>query len=304
MQRFVVGPPLPPRARRAFTLIELLVVIAVIAILLSLLLPAVSMARAVARKSQSANNLRQLTLAWTQFTETNNGAMMPVMLYDPTKPTYRDYWFSRIIVNPTTSAQTVSFDEGFLAPYLEGNPDVFKDPDFDLSQVDETRFNRITTSYAYNYKYLAPGSSIQYDSSYNWIGVYTPGSTDPTTNKLVPPTGYLFSSLGAPGRTIVFADSAQGILADFTTTGIRENWYLDPPSNAFPNVHFRHTGDTANVSFADGHVESRKYVKPLTVASWVTAAQQAYFDTKRLGYIGTDDTLYDRKRERVDPQLP
>ena len=60
---------------------------------------------------------------------------------------------------------------------------------------------------------------------------------------------------------IVFADAAAVNCVNWpacTDLTFLETWYLEPPSNGFPNTHFRHQG-LANVGFLDGHVESHQW---------------------------------------------
>ena len=76
--------------RRGFTLVELLVVIAIIGILVGLTLPAVQMAREAARRAECQNNLKQIGLALSIFSSSNQ--QLPVAV-----DSNRFTWITKIL---------------------------------------------------------------------------------------------------------------------------------------------------------------------------------------------------------------
>ena len=79
---------------QAFTLVELLVVIAVIALLISLLLPALSRARQAAQKTMCAGNLRQLGVYFMIY-DSDHGVLPAYDLGFPWND--GDYWVNQLV---------------------------------------------------------------------------------------------------------------------------------------------------------------------------------------------------------------
>jgi prepilin-type N-terminal cleavage/methylation domain-containing protein len=214
--------------RRAFTLIELLVVIAIIAILASLLLPALSKAKAKGQQVECISNLHQLQVAWQGYAD-DNGGYVPVDLGGGTATTLGCYSSpgSWVLGNAQTSADITNLMSGTLYPYVP-NPGVYHCPS-DHSTLYNSSTPRIR-SYSVNYDLNFPGAN-------------TPPSTSRCADIKPDPAG-----------VFVFADEAETSIDEggLATSRFPATDWVNMPSD-------RHTmgGD---FSFADGHCDHWKWL--------------------------------------------
>ncbi|MBE0543768.1 MAG: DUF1559 domain-containing protein [Verrucomicrobia bacterium] len=215
----------------AFSLIELLVVIAVIAILAALLLPALGRSKSKAEGITCANNLKQLSLAWQMYADDNDGYLVNNH-GTPETLARRQTWANNVLdwVDGDDNTNLVYLTDSKLGPYANRATQIYKCPS---DREPALNGQRIRT--------MAMNAQV--------------GNPGELTNRFNP--GYLqffkTAEILNPSGIFVFLDEHCDTLND----GFFVNRLDDYEWGNLPGSY--HNG-AANLAFADGHVESHRWL--------------------------------------------
>ncbi|BDI32385.1 hypothetical protein CCAX7_44360 [Capsulimonas corticalis] len=224
---------------RGFTLIELLVVIAIIAILAAILFPVFAKAREKARQTSCASNMKQLGLAFIQYTQDYDETMVPRNNGPSGEFSYLD------ILQPYVKSGVVT--------QCPSNPE----HNYKTCCQPNDSNSKSYVSYGANAAKRYPK-----DANGNYSGPLG-GATGPFLD-----TPVAIASFQSPAQLIALLESTS-MFTDFdpNVTGGFNAW--DQPTPNRPDVGNLFAGHTgmANFLFIDGHV---KAMKPLATLDQVS----------------------------------
>jgi len=216
--------------RRAFTLIELLVVIAIIAILMSILMPALHVAREQARSVQCRGNIRTLTLAWLMYKDENDAKLVGGHPQVDTAVVVPGPW---VFMPPSPETAGVELKKeyikkGLLWSYVK-KVEVYRCP-------SDKRKNNPNHKYAYRTYSIAGGLNGVLDNTW----------------EIRPCTRY--TDIKQPANKIVF-------LAECDSRGYNMgSWVINPKSRQWVDPFgIWHRDNSSTLSFADGRVDMHRW---------------------------------------------
>ena len=230
MTREHISPGLRLRHVKGFTLIELLVVISIIALLISILLPALRMAREAGRGVQCLSNQRQLGLTFQLYLQDANDTYVPWRTND-TSIAGNPRWWPGVMLHGRYSSSAM----GFACPTFQTVTDLdFSTLVPDSLPISNPNYNLV--HYGYNWKHL--GTSYSYTDTYDvWSA---PARA---------------AQITSPSAMILATDSIDK--GYFDSTGVIRGYYVvndnaDGAADSYA-VHGRHGGRSAAVLWVDGH---------------------------------------------------
>lgn len=236
------------KARRGFTLIELLVVISIIATLAALILPAVQNARAAARRTECANNQRQLTIAFMNFASRFNGRLpeLTATTPNPTGGVVLRSWVINILADLDQSAIERSIKDGtFETAYPNGvSLKALQCP------VDANNFS------------VRGGLSYAVNCGYTTVALY------PTLSTTWDQNAYLIGYSGAPAAATHAANAQAAHAAGVFLADSALSTTASLPADTFrPSIDYVSNGDgTSNTILFCENTQSKNWHKPAGVA--------------------------------------